>query len=73
MPGDFEEFARKSAQHKLTISTVALGDDADRKLLQEIAKAGKGRFYPVDDMSKLPRVFVRETAMITRTGLVGKP
>lgn len=73
MPGDFENFARKSGQNKITISTVAVGSDADRNLLSTIARLSKGRFYSVDDSTKLPRVFVRETAMIARTGLYEKP
>ncbi len=73
MPGDFEQIARQCAQSKVTISTVGLGSDLDTALLTMLAKTAKGRFYPVTDTQKLPRVFVRETAMITRTGLYEKP
>jgi len=73
MPGDFEQFARRSVQNKITISTIAVGADADKNLLSMMAKVSKGRFYSVDQANKLPRIFVRETAMITRTGLYEKP
>src|SRR5881396_1469311 len=43
--GDFQGLLRRMAKDKITISTVAIGKDADVQLMVDIAKWGKGRFY----------------------------
>jgi uncharacterized protein YegL len=42
----------------ITVSVIAL-KGADRALLQQIADAGDGRFYTLDDIGQLPRLFLR--------------
>lgn len=44
----------------ITVSTVALGDEADEALLDLIAKAGGGRKYKVTDLKTLSQTFVKE-------------
>lgn len=58
---------------KITMSTVAVGDDADVQLLQSLASGAKGRYYLVQDETTLPAIFSREAAMIARTYIVDKP
>ena len=41
-PGDFEKLVREMARQKITVSTVAVGEDADRGLLKSIAQWGGG-------------------------------
>ncbi|RUT39611.1 VWA domain-containing protein [Paenibacillus anaericanus] len=60
-------------EEKITMSTVAVGDDADVQLLQTLAKGAKGRYYLVKDATTLPAIFSREAAMIARTYIVDKP
>lgn len=48
-----------------TLSTVAVGRDADRELLQKLAAAGAGRYYYTDDPNEVPRIFATETATVT--------
>lgn len=43
-----------------TLSTVALGADADRPLLRRLAKLGGGRFIDAPDGATLPKVFADE-------------
>lgn len=57
---------------KITMSTVAVGDDADFNLLQWLADEAKGRYYLVKDATTLPAIFSREAAMIARTYIVNK-
>ena len=59
-PDDAYALAREMAQDKITVSTVAIGADADRKLMQNIADLGLGRYYETDDAGSLPRIFVKE-------------
>ncbi len=43
-PGDFEGIAQAMAADRITVSTVAMGGDADQQLLEEIARIGNGRY-----------------------------
>jgi len=57
--GDFPPLVRKMVAGGITVSAIAVGDEA-RGILTEIARNGKGRYYDLDDLSQLPSVFVRE-------------
>lgn len=57
----------------MTVSTVAVGREADRALLEMIAEIGGGRFYATDDPSNVPQIFVQETSQVARTNLVEEP
>lgn len=54
----------------ITVSTVGLGGGADEGLLRTIAEDGGGRFYKVSDPQTLPRIFTRETEMVSRSAAV---
>ncbi|HEV8266925.1 MAG TPA: VWA domain-containing protein, partial [Thermoanaerobaculia bacterium] len=57
---DHEGLARAMAAEGVTLSTVGIGTDADLFTLEKIAEAGKGRFYRAEDVSLVPRIFLRE-------------
>ncbi len=54
----------------ITVTTVGLGDSADADLLRMISEAGGGRYHHVPDPNSLPRIFTRETEMISRQAAV---
>jgi Ca-activated chloride channel homolog len=54
----------------VTVTTVGLGDAADGELLRMIADTGGGRYHEVLDASNLPKVFTRETELISRQAAV---
>jgi Ca-activated chloride channel family protein len=54
----------------ITISTVAVGDQADTQLLHDIAQAAKGRFYPVSDPTSIPEIFIKEAQIVRRSMIV---
>ncbi len=57
-PSDgMEQIVAKVVAAGATISTIALGSDADSQLLGRIAELGGGRFVPVVDPRELPGVF----------------
>jgi Mg-chelatase subunit ChlD len=58
---DFELMAEFAQEQGITISTIALGVDADHELMSLIAAAGNGRFYPVQHAGDLPRILVAES------------
>jgi uncharacterized membrane protein len=58
------------AAEGMTVSTVGLGTGVDEGLLRSISDLGGGRFYKVTDPQSLPRVFTRETEMVSRSAAV---
>ncbi|MCM3767944.1 VWA domain-containing protein [Neobacillus niacini] len=71
--GDYEALIEEGKQNNITLSTVALGTDADRRLLEDLAQQGSGRFYDVTDASVIPSILSRETVMTTRTYIEDNP
>jgi Ca-activated chloride channel homolog len=58
------------AAENITATTVGLGGGVDEGLLRMIADLGGGRFYKVADPQTLPRIFTRETEMVSRSAAV---
>jgi len=71
--GDFAGLLRRMAKDKITVSTVAIGKDADVPLMVDIAKWGRGRFYYTEDDSTIPRIFTLETQLASKASLVEQP
>ncbi|NQW03429.1 MAG: VWA domain-containing protein [Acidobacteria bacterium] len=67
-PDDYETLINKMTTEKMTVSSVAMGAAADRELLQNIAKWGKGRNYAADDPKDVPQIFVKEAKDVTTPG-----
>ncbi len=72
-PDDYETLLNKMTAEKMTVSAVAMGVAADRELLQNIAKWGKGRSYAADDPKDVPQIFVKEARDVTTPGFDEKP
>src|SRR5690606_24274815 len=62
----FEGLTRALRSAEITTSTVGIGQDADRELLESIATWGEGRFYYTDDIRTVPQIFVAETMIVSR-------
>ncbi|MBI3637375.1 MAG: VWA domain-containing protein, partial [Candidatus Rokubacteria bacterium] len=71
--GDFAGLLRRMSKDKITVSTVAIGKDADLQLMVDIAKWGKGRFYYTEDSQTIPRIFTLETQLASKASLVEQP
>jgi Ca-activated chloride channel homolog len=69
-PGDFEGLLVKLAEAGITLSTVAIGTDADQGFLESLAHGAGGRYYYCPDPSRVPRIFVRETILVQRSYLI---
>jgi len=72
-PGDFESIAARMASAQITVSTVAVGEGADRKLLETIAQIGNGRYYFCDNPQSIPQVFAKETITAGKAALQEQP
>ena len=68
-PGPFQELTRQMEWERITVSTVAVGSDADTRLLAQIAKWGNGRYYYTDSSDNIPRIFTLETMRATESSL----
>ena len=73
MPADYEDIIEEGKNNNITMSTVAIGSDADQMLLESLAESGGGRFYDVVDESTVPSILSRETSMMTRTYIEDNP
>jgi Mg-chelatase subunit ChlD/uncharacterized membrane protein len=70
---DYQGLLDQMARENITVSTVAVGEDSDTILLEDIARMGKGRYYSVIDPGTIPTIFSKETALASRTFIVEKP
>lgn len=59
----YDPLIEKLKKEKITVSTVAVGSDADKTLLQSIAKKAGGRYYYTDENTNIPRIFAKEIFM----------
>ncbi len=66
MPGPFLDLAEQMLDDNITVSTIAVGDEADDVTLEMIAEAGGGQFYRVYQPQTLPRIFVREVRIVRK-------
>lgn len=69
-PADFETLVKRMAGEKIVVSTVAVGADADRTLMSDIAKWGKGRAYVAESAESIPQIFIEETERAVRSNLL---
>lgn len=69
----YEDLLSTGLDKNVTLSTVAIGSDADRTLLEDLSLLGSGRFYDVTDATMIPSILSRETAMISRTYIEDNP
>ncbi len=64
--GDYEGLLRKMSAARISLSTIAVGSDADRDLLSNLARRAGGQSYNVRDANQLSSVFVREARTLRR-------
>jgi uncharacterized membrane protein len=65
-----EDLVQAMRAETITVSTVGLGTDVNRGLLQQVANAGAGRAYFTDDPHNVPRIFVREATTVGQNAAV---
>ncbi len=67
---EHEKLAARMSRAGITISTVAVGPDADFYTLKRIAGKGRGHAYDASDLSRIPRIFTREVFRVARSWVV---
>ena len=61
--------ATRAKANGITTSVVALGNGGDVPDLDDISRAGAGRFYLIEDANRLPAVFAQETVLASRSAI----
>ena len=61
----YENVVREMAQNGITVTTVAVGDGADTAGMRKLAELGNGRMYYAGPFDSLPKIFTKETMMIS--------
>ncbi len=66
-PGDsgFEDVALAMRRAGITLTTVAVGGDADVTLMKLLSTLGGGRSYTVGEVDSVPKIFTKETMMVS--------
>jgi uncharacterized protein YegL len=59
-PDTFDALVQRMRDNAITLSTVAISKEADRKLLARLAGNGAGRYHFTERASDVPRIFVEE-------------
>jgi len=72
-PDEYETLLEKLVADKVTVSSVAVGQEADRELLASLASWGRGRSYSVDNPADVPQIFVKETERAIRSTFAEAP
>jgi Mg-chelatase subunit ChlD len=68
--GDYPALLDQMHEANVTLSTIAVGGDADQNLLSQLARQGDGRYYFAEHARDIPRLMTRETNLATRGPLV---
>lgn len=69
-PGDFRRLVTGMADEKITVSTVAVGRDADLEIMKNIAAWGRGRSYAARDVYSIPQILTAEAMLATRASVI---
>ena len=61
----YEDVVREMAAKGITVTTVAVGEGADTAGMRKLAELGNGRMYYAGPFDSLPKIFTKETMMIS--------
>ena len=64
---DFSDAIELINDNNITMSTIAIGSDSDRILLEELADKCGGRYYYSDSSSEIPKIFTEEVYLSGET------
>ena len=72
-PGAFDELVAQMNSAGVTLSTIAVGTDANVPLMQRLAQNGGGNYYFCNDINAVPQIFTKETFLAANRAIVEEP
>jgi Mg-chelatase subunit ChlD/uncharacterized membrane protein len=72
-PGNLPQLEKSAAAERITISTIGVGSDVDRTLLEDLAREAHGKSYFLDDPTKIPQVISGETRDLQASTVEERP
>jgi uncharacterized membrane protein len=67
--GGCRAIVKEAYDRGITTSVISLGRGSDSPELEALSKIGGGRFYLIEDATKLPTVFTQETILAARSAI----
>jgi len=67
---DYDRLISQMRQASITLSSIAIGSDADVALLSDLARQGEGRYYFVDKARDIPVVTTKEARIASGSPVV---
>jgi Ca-activated chloride channel family protein len=59
--GAYEQLVETARAAEISLSTIAIGEDSDTVLLEQLARWGNGRYYFADEPEDIPRLTLLES------------
>jgi hypothetical protein len=72
-PGNLPQLEKTAAAEHIPISTIGVGADVDRSLLEELASTTHGKSYFLDDPQRIPEVISGETRELQASTVEERP
>jgi Ca-activated chloride channel homolog len=69
----YEQLVQTAREQQITLSTIAIGSDADLPLLEQLAEWGGGRYYFAGEPEDIPRLTLLESEIARADPLVEEP
>ncbi|MEI8305781.1 MAG: VWA domain-containing protein [Chloroflexales bacterium] len=69
----YQQLVETARAHKITLSTIAIGQDSDTVLLDQLAQWGGGRYYYADKPEDIPRLTLLESEIARADPVVERP
>lgn len=69
---EYDDLYEMMKKENITLSTVAVSNGADTRLLEHMAKEGGGRYYYTDLSTDIPRIFAQEVFLSSDSYLVNR-
>jgi Ca-activated chloride channel homolog len=70
---DFQNLSASMVKAGINVSTIAVGQSANRELMADIAMWGKGRAYNILTYDRVPQIFIKETELALGKTLQEQP
>ena len=72
-PGEFGTLVQEMSRKRITVTAVAIGNDADTRFMRQLAAWGRGRYYHARDPYSIPLILTAEAMVATKAYIVEEP